>query len=492
MNQTVFNDSHTRCAPTQVYPADAACQIDNPVQAYGAIPQGVVRPRNVEELQDLVRASAEQRQGLVPVSSAGVHHKTGICCREPHLQVDLSGWKDIPFVSRRNRVVQVAAGVTYPQALDVLAPLGLTLPMPLAPRSGKSILAACCERAPITWGNKQWETADPMACMEFIFGTGDLFRTGAAGGPGTLERQRAGGQAQKAPLGPGATDFHRLIQGSQGSFGIASWITVRAELKPSIERPWLIGCESLARLSAFVYDVQRVKWGEESFILNRSAAAQLIAAQEGKAFDALYDSLPEWICLQNIAGFERLPVQRLACQRNDIGKVAARYSLQLSERLGNLSAERLLHAARTPCGETDWRHALAGNALSVCFQTTLDRSEAFIRLALQTATQALRDLPACASAQWAVYVQPVVQNRACEVELFFPYDPADPQQLAVMMQLEQKLFDVLNEAHAFFSRPYGVAELKVFENNPLNTRFLHKMKNIFDPQRILNPGKFGF
>jgi hypothetical protein len=36
-----------------------------------------------------------------------------------------------------------------------------------------------------------WDIGDPLACVEVIFGTGDMFRTGAAAGPGSLEEQWA-------------------------------------------------------------------------------------------------------------------------------------------------------------------------------------------------------------------------------------------------------------------------------------------------------------
>ena len=76
---------------------------------------------------------------------------------------------------------------------------------------------------------------DPVACTEFIYGTGELFRSGAAGGPGTLEEQRKSKGAQKMPMGPGQTDFQRVLIGAQGSMGIMTWISLRTELLPSIE-----------------------------------------------------------------------------------------------------------------------------------------------------------------------------------------------------------------------------------------------------------------
>jgi hypothetical protein len=46
-------------------------------------------------------------------------------------------------------------------------------------------------------------------------------------------------------------------------------------------------------------------------------------------------------------------------------------------------------------------------------------------------------------------------------------------------------------AGAFFSRPYGTAERAVFESSAVNADVLKKMKAVFDPGRVLCPGKFG-
>lgn len=464
-----------------------AFRVDNPVQQYGVEPSGFIKPGSVPELQEVIRDAASRKTGLVPVSSTGVHTKTGVCCREAHAIVDLSGWKAIPFVSRRNRVVQIEPGVTYGELQVALKNEGLSLPMPLAPRRDKSVLAALCERRPVTWSNKQWETSDPMACMEFLFGTGDRFVTGSAGGPGTLEQQRKVGQAQKAPLGPASTDFHRIVQGSQGSFGVATWLTVRAELAPTIEKTYLVGAEQLSSLYAFVYAVQRPKLGEESFILNRTAAAMLMTSGEPGRFAAVYASLPEYVCLQNIAGFERLPKERVAYQDADIKKFADASRLTLAAELGQVSATALLAAARDASSERDWRHALRGNCLSLYFQCTLDRSQAYVEM-----VQTVARLQGVTPDAMGVYVQPVVQNRFCEVEILFPYAPGDEAAVARLKTVEKEAFEALNAAKAFFSRPYGYAESAVFKNNPVNTEFLFKLKRIFDPSRILNPGKFGF
>ena len=147
--------------------------------------------------------------------------------------------------------------------------------------------------------------------MEVYFGNGELFRTGAAGGPGTLEQQRAVGGAQKCPMGPSQTDFHRVVQGSQGTIGIVTWITVRTELMPKIQKPFLVGDDDLKKLIPFIYEVQRPWLGEHSFVLDRNAAALLLSGTSDKSRDSIISSLPRWVCLQNICGFTRFPKKRV-------------------------------------------------------------------------------------------------------------------------------------------------------------------------------------
>lgn len=436
-------------------------------------PTHVVSPKDFQELQKLIKAANENKLALVPVSSTGPHYRGGIACAEDYIAVDLSSWKKIPSIQRRNRVCMVEPGVTYGELLPALAEQGMTIPTPLAPRAGKSVLAAMMDREPTLWPRMQWDIQDPVGATEIIFGTGDQFRTGSAAASGTLDEQRKGGVSHKGPLGPSATDFQKIVQGSQGSMGIVTWISLRCEIKPTVEKTYVLG-GTLEALTPYVYDVQRVLWGEHSFLLNKKAAEMLMG--KGK-------NLPEFVCLQNIAGFDIYPKERLKYQEEDIKKIAARYKLSLEKTLGSISADDLLKTAINPCGEKDWRHSLKGNCLSIIMMTTLDRVPEFIKVFNDCA-----DKHKVNKDEIGIYVQPIVQNHSVHVEFMIPYDTA---QIDTMRSLEEEAIKALNNAHAFFSRPYGTAAKIVFQNNPKNTDLLKMVKGMFDPKRILNPGKFG-
>jgi glycolate oxidase len=80
-----------------------------------------------------------------------------------------------------------------------------------------------------------------------------------------------------------------------------------------------------------------------------------------------------------------------------------------------------------------------------------------------------------------------VQNHACHMELMIPCEPAQAEHLR---QLERQVIIRLMESGAFFSRPYGSAAELVWAQNPGNTRLVKIIKGIFDPNQVLQRGKW--
>jgi FAD/FMN-containing dehydrogenase len=464
----------------------SASLTDNVLVDQGVTPSAAIRPKNVEELAELIKLSNEVGQNLTVTASTGRHARGGIAAESEHVIIDLAQWKGIEYLDRRNRVALIRPGVTYGELSAALQQQGMVIPMPMAPRSGKSVVASVTDREATTWPNKQWDWGDPVGSTEVVFGNGSLFRTGSAGGPGTLEQQRKSGGAQKYSGGPSQTDLHRVVQGSQGTIGIVTWITIRAEAAPTVQRPLLIGTDGLETLIGFVYEVQRPGLGEHAFILNGRALDMLMAGSGLEAPGASYDTLPPYVCCINVAGFERLARQRLRYQERDIRDIAQRYGVSPAAEIGAVSAEGLLSAATRPCGEVDWRSGPSGDCLSIFFLTTLDKIPSLITV--------FRDIARAHSLEdrdVGIYIQPVVQNHACHVEFMVPFDRAANGAVERMRALEKAAVAGLIGAGAFFSRPYGAARDIVFAQNPTHHGLLKKVKAIFDPGRVLNRGKWG-
>lgn len=244
-------------------------------------PSCVLKPVNAEQVKKIVNMARQRLTPLVPVSSGGPHfHGDTVPSTGGAMVVDLSAMKKIIRIDRKNRVAMFEPGVTFGELIEAAAREGLRLNMPLAPRPTKSVVGSLLEREPVTMPKYQWDIADPLACTEVIFGTGDLFRTGAAAGSGTIEEQWAAGGAQKEAAGPSSASWYRLIQGSQGTMGVVTWASARCELLPRLEEPFFAGAERPSLLLRAVHWLIRLRLVNECLVVN---GADLAAIKIGRA-----------------------------------------------------------------------------------------------------------------------------------------------------------------------------------------------------------------
>ncbi|MFW9921266.1 MAG: FAD-binding oxidoreductase, partial [Candidatus Thorarchaeota archaeon] len=222
------------------------------------IPQLVVWPASAEEVSRIVELANKTYFPLIPISS-GRPRMSGSSAPKVRgtIILDLGKMNRIIRVDSKNKVAMIEPGVTYEQLLPELKKAGLRPLMPLLPKSSQSVLVSCLDREPTTIPRFHWDASDPLLCTETIFGTGEMLRTGSASGPGSLEEQWESGQAQKNPMGPSQFDPFRLVQGSQGTIGIVTWITKKCEVAPEIHEVFLAGSDNLDHLEKFNYAIIR-------------------------------------------------------------------------------------------------------------------------------------------------------------------------------------------------------------------------------------------
>jgi FAD/FMN-containing dehydrogenase len=449
-------------------------------------PAFVVRPKNAEEVQALVKWANLTLMPLIPVSSGPPHFRGDTVPQQGGLIVDLSGMNRILRVDRRNRVAMIEPGVTFADLQPEIGKQGMRLMIPLAPRVTKSIIGSYLEREPILVPKYHWDMSDPLCCTEVVFGTGDLFRTGAAAGPGTLEEQWASGQAQKNPLGPGPGDLHRVIQGAQGTLGIVTWATVRLELLPAIREIFMVGCKSVDEIINYVHWMQRLKLGDECLILDRLNLASILE-QDTDAIEKLLAELPPYILIYAVAGYERFPEERVDYQKKDLMEIAQKEGVQPTASLPGFDSGRLLQALSGPCPEPYWKLRYRGNSADVFFLTTLDRSPEFINVMREAASET--GFPETAI---GTYIQPIQQGRSCHMEFNLTFDPSSAAEVArAKATFEQASRSLMNRG-AFFSRPYGIWPEMICSRHAENVIAVRKVKKIFDPNDVMNPGRLFF
>lgn len=451
-------------------------------------PACVVKPTKAEDVEKIVKLANETRTPLVPVSSGPPHFRGDtVPGAGGAVVVDLSGMNKIIFVDRARRVCMVEPGVTFGELIPQVKKEGLRLNMPLLPRKTKSVVGSILEREPVLMPKYQWDISDPLACTEVFFGTGDEFRTGQAAGPGTVKEQWKVGGLQKAPYGPGTASWHRLIQGAQGTMGIVTWASMRCEILPSLEEPFVVGSGSLETLLDLTSWLIRLRMVNECFILNDANLAAISAKKWPADYKMLKDALHPWTLFFTVAGYEFLPEERVESYIKDITDITQRLGVEANRAAGLISANELLKTVQQPSREPYWKLCGKGACQDVFFLTIHDK------LANQvSAMQTLAEKAGYPVPDMGVYIQPVVQGTSyhCEFNLF--YDPASRKERDRVQSLSDQATGNLMATGAFFSRPYGENARMILNRDAATVAVLGKLKSIVDPNNIMNPGKICF
>lgn len=417
------------------------------------------------------------RAPFVPRSSTGPARLGRGTPSDSAESLDLSGLKRIIKVDRRNRVAIVEAGVTFPELRAELDPAGLRALHPLLPLPGKSVVASCLDREPPLVPKYHWDSTDPLLCAELWFGTGECFRTGGAAGPGdTLEEQWAAGMHQKNPLGPAQTDLLKIVQGSQGTMGLATWASIRLELLPEITLDFLAGSDDAHAVAGFVHEMARRRIGDEILVLD--AAATKYA---GHAVGLDLEPRHTWTALVRIGSLPYHPLDSVEWQvadAKDLARLAGVELVQADRPLGAILGTPAEHAWKTP-----------GTYRDVFFLATLDGG-----IELSSMVRDRWCSLGVEPARVSTYLQPLDQGRNCHVEVTAHFDAAhfDAAGSDEATAIDEDLVPLagdLADAGAFFSRPSPPLARAVYDRCPDTVKALDLVKSVLDPENLMSPGR---
>jgi len=452
------------------------------------MPWFVVRPKNVEEVQGIVKWANETSTPLVPVSSGPPRfHGDTVPSTTGAIIVDLSGMDKIIRINRRNRMVLIEPGVTYSQLQPELAKEGLRLSTPLLPRANKSVIASLLERQPTLVPKYQWSLPEPLRCLEVVWGNGEVLWTGGAGAHiHSLEKQWEKGLAQVDPMGPQETDWHRLVSAAQGSMGIVTWASIKCEILPKVHKLFFVPGEKLEDLIDCAYKLLRVRLGDEFLLLNDSNLAYILG-EEANKIRTLREELPPWVIIIGVAGRDILPEKGAEVQEKDLRDITQQFGLHLASAIPEARSGQVLDALLQPSREPYWKLGYKGGCQDIFFLTTLNKAPEFVKTVFSLA-EALK----YSSSDIGIYIQPQHQGVAYHCEFSLPFDPDNEKEVAKTKELFTRVSEELIKQGAYFSRPYGMWANMVYNRDAQSTILLKEIKEIFDPNHVLNPGKLCF
>ena len=467
------------------------------------MPLMVVKPGNADEVQGIVKWANQTKTPLVPVSSGQPRFRgDSVPSSEGAVIVDLSGMKRIIMMDRRNRVSIVEPGVTYSELQPALAKEGLRLSMPLMPRASKSVLGSVLEREPITNPRYAWSLNEPLRCIETVMGNGEMFRTGelAGGGVSTsareeaklvpieelMEKRKLTQETALYQYGPGQFNYHKLVSAAQGTMGIVTWASLRCEVLPKVQKFFLVASDDLDKIIGFAYKLLRIRFHDELMILSCSSLAAILG--EGpEQISSLKKELPPWTLVLGLTGRDILAEERVEFMEKDIADIAQQFNLRLELEIPGATGEQVGDAVLNPAKELYWKLQSKGGCQDIFFLTTLNKVPEFIKTMnslAESSNYSLSDI--------GVYIQPTHMGTSCHLEFSLPYDPGDEKELTMVKDLFTRASDELSKQGAFYTRPYGIWADMAYSRNAEHMSLSKKLKGIFDPNNVLNPGKLCF
>jgi FAD/FMN-containing dehydrogenase len=464
--------------------------IDHGPSVPGATPRRpwlTVRPADTDQVQRIVRLANDTLTPLVPVSSAAPHRRGGSAPSvDGVVEVDLRRMNRIPRLDRRNRIALIEPGVTYEQLVPALAAQGMRIAMPLVPKPGKSVIASLLEREPLVAPRFAWSAMEPLRTLEVIWGNGEKLYTGNGHLRGEKDADWEAGLVPLVAGGPGQLDFFRLIAGAQGAMGIATWASVKCEPISDASSLLLISADALEDLIACTYELVRIRFGDELFVMNADAMALLVEAQP-TARAELAAAMPAWMLVVGIGGGSIAGTLKLAGREADVREIAARHGLPVHDQLPGIAGRELLARLQAPSPAPYWRDRPETGSEEVFFLTTLDRAPEFVATVASLAA-ALPDPVAGVG----VYLQPIHQGAGLHCELILPFDKRRSGAKAAARDLKRSASRAVFERGAYFSRPYGEWAAMAFGADPATAALTRTVKGVFDPRNVMNPGTLCF
>ena len=450
-------------------------------------PSMVVKVDKGEKVEEIVKWANMTETPLVPVSSGPPHFRGDTVPSIPGAVVlDLNPMKNIIMIDRRNKIAVFEPGVTYSQLLPELAREGLTLSSSLAPRQNKSVLASLVEREPRMIPRNQWAFHEPLRCLELILPDGQKVRTGDAGNLGDLEEARKKHHLPISSSGPYQIDGHKIVSAAQGSMGIATWASAKCDILPKIHKLFFVTSKRVEELIDFVYRILRFRFADELMILNNSYLASMIGNSHDE-IDNLRRRLPLWVVLVGVAGRSIMPEERVEFQEKDISDIAQQFGLQLVPEIPGARNSEVSNLLKNPSREPYWKCIYKGDFQDIFFLTTLNKTPEFIKT-----VYSLAEVAGYASSDIGVYLQPIHQGTACHCEFNFPYDSSNQEEKSNVREFfNSTSLELLNHG-AFYSRPYGIWADMAYNRDAQTTIVLKGLKQIFDPNCVMNPGKLCF
>ena len=418
-------------------------------------PAAAVWIQNTNQVADVLKLANKHKLAVTP-RGAGTSLTGSAVPQEGGLVMDMSRMKAILRISIEDRQVVVQPGVVFDELNQALAPSGFFFPP--NPASGKvsTIGGNVATNAGGIKGAKYGTTRDYVLDLEVVLPNGSVLHTGS--------------HTMKCVSG---YDLTRLFVGSEGTLGVVTEITLKINPKPRATRTCTATFNDLPQAGKAVSEIMRS--GIIPSVLELIDSANLKAVNQATDLD-----LPEVeaMLLVETDGYTQHEADRQmdkiveALQNNDAGEIVQASTVEEAEKLW--AARKASYGVLT---------RLNNNVLAEDLVVPISKVAEMLAGILDIGKR------------HNILIATVAHAGDGNIHPVLVYDGTNSDEVARVKQVEADLFKLAIDLGGTLTGEHGVGISKSgymnLEHDPVFMQVMNDLKNLFDPNAILNPGKLG-
>jgi FAD/FMN-containing dehydrogenase len=412
---------------------------------YGAWPSCVALPETTEEVSQIVRIAAERRIPIVP-RGGGSSQVGGSMPVDGCIVVSTARMNKVIDIDAVNMMVTAQPGVNLKEMDEILEPHGLILAQEQGSYRTANIGGAVSTNGLSMRHNRYRDIGENVISLEVVLGDGSVLRTG-----------------RKVCSNSSGYPLHKIFVGAEGTLGIITELTLRIHRKPEKELAVLALFDSWEKTQAAAWE------------LNASG----INFAGGYAFE---------LDQEEFGGRVTGVLVGIEGNAEEVDASAKLVTRLLEEKGGKLTDEK-----------TAWeqwrfdRMLWCGSAA----KTELCGDDLVAAMPLQYYDEAreriIREVyPKYGAIPGGENSRVIVLGRRHLVTFGFYYDPEKlplprlKKMFGEMMRIVAEYGGVGPGCHA---TGMLLADHFEIEHDPVRAEIMRKMKRVFDPYNIMNPGK---
>ena len=412
-----------------------------------------VWPESAEQVSAILTLANQEKEPVIPrgagtgLSGMAVPAKGGIV-------LDLSHMNTILKISIEDRLAVVQPGVVYADLEKALAHFGFFFPPD--PASGKvaTLGGNVATNAGGVKGAKYGTTRDYVLGLQVVLPDGRIMRTGSS--------------AMKSVSG---YDLTRLFVGSEGTLGVVTEITLKINPKPTATSTAIATFDNLEDAGRAVTQIMHS--GVIPSVLEILGKHTILAINQNTDLN-----LPE--------------VDVMLLAETD-GYTKAETDYQMKKVLGVFrgnNPKEVKQAASEKEAEDLWKARKSAYAVLARIKTHFVLEDVTVPMGkIVDLLQGIEEISKKNDLQIATFGHAGDGNLHPQIL----YDGYDPDQVKRMEAASAQLFQLATQLGGTLTGEHGIglskAPYMTLEHDPVAMDVMRRLKRLFDPNNILNPGK---